>query len=76
MGAMSLSHIVVVAVLVVLLFGRGKVSELMADLGKGIRSFKKEIADQQPQVSTPGPRDAAEIGRAAGVPPDASDGRA
>jgi sec-independent protein translocase protein TatA len=45
MGAFSLSHILVVALIAVLLFGRGKVSELMGDLGKGIRSFKKSMAE-------------------------------
>jgi sec-independent protein translocase protein TatA len=47
MGAFSLSHILVVAVLAVLLFGRGKVSELMGDLGRGIRSFKKSMAEDE-----------------------------
>jgi sec-independent protein translocase protein TatA len=51
MGAMSLSHILVVALLAVLLFGRGKVSELMGDLAKGIRSFKRGLADDE---GTPG----------------------
>ena len=35
MGAFSLSHILVVALLALLLFGRGKLSELMGDVGKG-----------------------------------------
>lgn len=46
MGAFSLSHILVVAVLAVLLFGRGKLSELMGEVGKGIRSFRKSMADE------------------------------
>jgi sec-independent protein translocase protein TatA len=52
MGTFSLAHILVVALLAVLLFGRGKVSELMGDLGKGIRSFKKSMAedDAAPKV--------------------------
>lgn len=45
MGAFSLSHILVVALLALVLFGRGKVSELMGDLAKGIRSFKKSMAE-------------------------------
>ena len=43
---MSLSHWVVVAVIALLLFGgRGKISELMGDLAKGIKSFKKGMAE-------------------------------
>ena len=34
-------QIVIIAVVVVLLFGRGKISELMGDVAKGINSFKK-----------------------------------
>ena len=36
--------IAIVVALVVLLFGRGKVSELMGDVAKGIKSFKKNIS--------------------------------
>jgi sec-independent protein translocase protein TatA len=42
---MSLTHWLVVAVLVLLLFGRGKISDLMGDVAKGIKSFKKGMAD-------------------------------
>jgi sec-independent protein translocase protein TatA len=38
-------QIVLVLVLVVLLFGRGKISELMGDVAKGITSFRKGIAE-------------------------------
>ncbi|MBI1239439.1 MAG: twin-arginine translocase TatA/TatE family subunit [Alphaproteobacteria bacterium] len=48
MGALSIWHILVVAVLVVLLFGRGKISELMGDVAKGIRSFRKGLSDEEP----------------------------
>lgn len=41
----SIWHILVVVVVVFLLFGKGRVSGLMEDLGKGIKSFKKGIAD-------------------------------
>ena len=36
---------VIVLVIVLLLFGRGKIPELMGDVAKGIKSFKKGIAD-------------------------------
>ena len=38
-------QIAIVVVLVVLLFGRGKISDLMGDLAKGIKSFKKGMKD-------------------------------
>ena len=37
-------QIAIVVILVVLLFGRGKISSLMGDVAKGIKSFKKGIA--------------------------------
>ena len=45
MGSFSLFHWVVVILVLVLLFGRGKISDLMGDLAKGINSFKKGLAD-------------------------------
>ena len=41
----SFWQIAVVDVLVVLLFGRGKISSLMGDVAKGIKSFKKGMSD-------------------------------
>ena len=38
-------QIAVVVVLIVLLFGRGKISSLMGDVAKGIKSFKKGMKD-------------------------------
>ena len=38
-------QIAIVVVLVVLLFGRGKISDLMGDVAKGIKSFKKGMKD-------------------------------
>ena len=48
-------QIAIVVVLVVLLFGRGKISDLMGDVAKGIKSFKKGMKDptqDQPEVNT------------------------
>lgn len=39
----SIWQILIIAVVVVLLFGRGKISELMGDVAKGINSFKKGL---------------------------------
>ncbi|MDC0418596.1 twin-arginine translocase TatA/TatE family subunit [Pelagibacteraceae bacterium] len=41
-------QIAIVVVLVVLLFGRGKISSLMGDVAKGIKSFKKGLSDEIP----------------------------
>jgi sec-independent protein translocase protein TatA len=45
MGSLSIWHWLVVIVVVMLLFGRGKISELMGDVAKGVKSFKKGLAD-------------------------------
>ena len=42
-------QIAIVVVLVVLLFGRGKISSLMGDVAKGIKSFKKGMSDNSEQ---------------------------
>lgn len=45
MGSIGIWQIVIVAVVVVLLFGRGKISDLMGDVAKGISSFKKGLKE-------------------------------
>ena len=45
-------QIAIVVVLVVLLFGRGKISSLMGDVAKGIKSFKKGMSDNTDQTSS------------------------
>lgn len=47
MGSMSVWHWVVVALVVLLLFGRGKISEFMGDAAKGIKAFKKGLAEEE-----------------------------
>jgi sec-independent protein translocase protein TatA len=42
---LSFWHIVIVLLVIVLLFGQGKISEVMGDVAKGIKSFKKGLAD-------------------------------
>ena len=48
----SFWQIAIVVVLVVLLFGRGKISSLMGDVAKGIKSFKKGMSDNPDQSSS------------------------
>ena len=45
MGSMSIWHWVIVALVVMLLFGKGRISDMMGDLAKGIKSFKQGMAD-------------------------------
>ena len=45
-------QIAIVVVLVVLLFGRGKISSLMGDVAKGIKSFKKGMSDSPDQTGS------------------------
>ncbi|KQV33084.1 MULTISPECIES: twin-arginine translocase TatA/TatE family subunit [unclassified Rhizobium] len=47
MGSFSIWHWLIVLVVVLLLFGRGKIPELMGDVAKGIKSFKKGMTDDE-----------------------------
>ena len=49
----SFWQIAIVVVLVVLLFGRGKISSLMGDVAKGIKSFKKGMASDVTDEESP-----------------------
>ena len=53
MGSFSIWHWLIVLVVVLLLFGRGKIPELMGDMAKGIKSFKKGMADDDEAATTP-----------------------
>jgi sec-independent protein translocase protein TatA len=66
MGSFSIWHWLIVLAVVLLLFGSGKISGLMGDFAKGIKSFKKNMAeddasmeasatDKQPAGTIPGP---------------------
>ena len=46
-------QIAIVVILVVLLFGRGKISSLMGDVAKGIKSFKKGMSTDPAEDSDP-----------------------
>jgi sec-independent protein translocase protein TatA len=56
MGSFSLVHWAVLIIIVMLLFGRGRISDLMGDFAKGINSFKKGLADgDAPPAAAPPP---------------------
>ena len=44
MGNIGWTGIIIIAILVVILFGKGKISSIMGDLAKGIKSFKKGMS--------------------------------
>jgi sec-independent protein translocase protein TatA len=55
MGAFSIWHILALAVIVLLLFGgRGKISDLMGDVAKGIKSFRQGLNDPEDAKTIPG----------------------
>jgi sec-independent protein translocase protein TatA len=53
MGGASIWHWVVVGGIVMLLFGRGKISEMMGDVAKGIKAFKKGMSDDDTTTQNP-----------------------
>lgn len=81
MGGLSLWHWIIVALVILVLFGRGKISEMMGDFGKGVSSFKKGLAESDelnkpaaqipPPTPTPAPAPQAEATPAAA--PERSD---
>ena len=53
MGFGSVWHWLIVLLVVLVLFGRGRVSEIMGDFGKGIKSFKQGLAEDPATPSAP-----------------------
>ena len=57
MGSMSLTHWIIVAIVVLILFGRGRISETMGEFGKGMRSFKDGMSEKdQPEATAKAPQ--------------------
>ena len=50
MGGFSLWHWLVVGVIILLLFGKGRFSDMMGDVAKGLKSFKKGMADDEEEA--------------------------
>ena len=66
MGSMSFTHWIIVAIVVLILFGRGRISETMGEFGKGLRSFKDGMSEKDDADAAK--RSAPQIGQTA---PDA-----
>jgi sec-independent protein translocase protein TatA len=53
MGSLSIWHLLILGAVVLLLFGgKGKISDIMGDFAKGIKSFKKGLADEDTPAAT------------------------
>ena len=78
MGGFSLWHWVIVLLIVVILFGRGRISDIMGDFGKGITSFKKGMSDAEKHtdVDAPAARIEGPVSASPGPTPTATTGEA
>ena len=61
MGGLSIWHWLIVGIIILLLFGKGRFSDMMGDVAKGLKSFKKGMSEDDDAAKTPPP--------AAGPPP-------
>jgi sec-independent protein translocase protein TatA len=61
MGSFSVWHWLIVIAVVLLLFGRGKISELMGDVAQGIKAFKKGMSDDEVAKADAAKPDAVKI---------------
>jgi sec-independent protein translocase protein TatA len=53
MGGLSLWHWLVVGIVVLLLFGKGRFSDMMGDVAKGLKSFKKGMSEEDDATHAP-----------------------
>ena len=61
MGSLSIWHWIIVIGVVLLLFGRGKISELMGDVAQGIKAFKKGMSEDEIAKADPARTDAVKV---------------
>ena len=72
MGGASIWHWIVVGLIVVLLFGRGKISDMMGDVAKGIKAFKKGMAEDDAPKPVQPSEPVRTIDHQAGAPTNAA----
>ena len=53
MGGLSIWHYLILGVVILLLFGKGRFSNMMGDVAEGIKSFKKGMADDETPPAAP-----------------------
>ena len=56
MGGFSLWHWLIVGLVILLLFGKGRFSDMMGDVAKGLKSFKKGMTEEEEEAAAPAPR--------------------
>lgn len=56
MGSFSLPHLLILAVVAILLLGGGRFSAMMGDVAKGVKSFKKGMAEEDEPTAKPAAR--------------------
>ena len=55
MGSIGPFQIIIIALVILVLFGRGRISEMMGDFGKGVKSFRKGLNDDDEKKAEPVP---------------------
>ena len=70
MGSVGPFQLLIIALVILILFGRGRISEMMGDFGKGIKSFKQSMNDGDGASAAPALADSplAETGEATAAP--------
>ena len=56
MGSIGPFQIMIIAVVILILFGRGRISEMMGDFGKGVKSFRKGLNEDEEHAREPARR--------------------
>ncbi len=79
MGSIGWVQLLIVALVILVLFGRGKISEMMGDFGKGISSFKKGMNEEdsssasKAQIEAPQNSSSPDLSKSESKSPDTSD---
>ena len=71
MGGFSLWHWLIVGLVILLLFGKGRFSDMMGDVAKGLKSFKKGMAEDDEPAPPPRLADERTIDQRPGPEPEA-----
>jgi sec-independent protein translocase protein TatA len=55
-GSIGPFQIIIIALVILVLFGRGRISEMMGDFGKGVKSFRQGLTDDDKPAAAPPPQ--------------------
>ena len=53
MGSIGPFQIIIIALVILVLFGRGRISEMMGDFGKGVKSFRQGLSEEDKAAAAP-----------------------